>query len=228
MGLWHVFYAYWQMECCGTPFSLGDEVSWPLLLSDVDEVLGGGRHNLLTEIVGPVADVPGKAGATRVVHAETGLTVALHEDPVGLVPGEDLGEVRPGDRIRLVGLLTVESHSGADLPDTRGWVRAIQVVRQGFAETVPGSGTREPVAAERSLRSVRECPKWFAEADAGVLVTLEVPDTDSWLSYALRENRGIPHEGAAPGAETAGLPPETLAAVLEILSRGPGRGPERP
>jgi hypothetical protein len=93
---------------------------------------------------------------------------------------------------------------------------------------VPEPGTREPVAGERSLRSVRECPKWFAQADAGVLVPLEVPDTDSWLSYALRENRGIPHEDAAPGAETADLPAETLAAVLETLSRVPAEGPERP
>ncbi|WP_217211688.1 DUF6578 domain-containing protein [Streptomyces sp. AC550_RSS872] len=227
MGLWHVFYEDWQMECCGTPFRLGDEVSWPLLLSDAAGVLGGGWHDQLTRIAGPVADVPGKAGATRVVRGETGLTVALQEDPVGVVPAEDLGEVTPGDRIHAVGLLTAESHTGADLPAIQGRVRAIQVVTQGFAETAPGSGTREPVAGERSLRSVRECPKWFADADAGVLVTLEVPDTDSWLSYALRENRGIPHEGAAPGAETEGLPPETLAAVLEILSRTPAEGPER-
>ncbi|KMS66394.1 hypothetical protein ACM01_45885 [Streptomyces viridochromogenes] len=228
MGLWHVFYEDWQMECCGTPFRLGDEVSWPLLLSDADEVLGGGWHDQLTRIAGPVEDVPGTAGATRVVRGETGLTVALQEDPVDVVPAEDLGEVPPGDRIHAVGLLTAESHTGADLPAARGRVRAIQVVTQGFAEPVPGSGTWEPVVGERSLRSVRECPKWFAKADAGVLVTLEVPDTDSLLSYALRENRGIPHEGAAPGAETEGLPPETLAAVLEILSRAPAAGPERP
>ncbi|MFE7271702.1 DUF6578 domain-containing protein [Streptomyces sp. NPDC057623] len=225
MGLWHVFYADWQMECCGTPFSLGDEVSWPLLLSDADGVLGGGWLDRLAEIAGPVEDVPRRAGTARVVREGAGLTAGLSEDPVDLVPGEDLGEVEPGDRIRRAGLLTVESHCGVDLPDTRGRVRAIQVVAQGFAEVVPGSGTWEPVAGERSLRPVRECPKWFAEADAGVLVTLEVPRTDSRLSYALREHRGIPHEGAAPGAETEGLPPETLAAVLEILGRAPSGGP---
>ncbi|MEU6675654.1 DUF6578 domain-containing protein [Streptomyces sp. NPDC046925] len=30
MALWNVMYDDWQMECCGTPFSVGDEVTWQL------------------------------------------------------------------------------------------------------------------------------------------------------------------------------------------------------
>ncbi|MEU3736011.1 MULTISPECIES: DUF6578 domain-containing protein [unclassified Streptomyces] len=30
MTLWDVMYDDWQMECCGTPFSVGDEVAWQL------------------------------------------------------------------------------------------------------------------------------------------------------------------------------------------------------
>ncbi|MET8471047.1 DUF6578 domain-containing protein [Streptomyces sp. NPDC006422] len=30
MTMWNVWYDDWQMECCGTPFSVGDEVAWPL------------------------------------------------------------------------------------------------------------------------------------------------------------------------------------------------------
>ena len=30
MALWNVMYDDWQMECCGTPFSVGDEVAWQL------------------------------------------------------------------------------------------------------------------------------------------------------------------------------------------------------
>ncbi|KOU57516.1 hypothetical protein ADK57_38670 [Streptomyces sp. MMG1533] len=225
MGLWHVFYADWQMECCGTPFSLGDEVSWPLLLSDADEVLGGGWHDQLTKIVGPVEDVPGEEeeGASRVVREDTGLVVALQEHPVHLVPPEGPGAVRPGDRIRSVGLLTVQTH-GAELPEVRGRVRAIQVLTQGFAEPESGSEAAwEPVPGERWLRSVDRCPKWFtgdrSRSEAGAVVTLEVPGTDSWLSYAVREASGIPHEGANPGAETEGVPPDALAALLETFSR---------
>ncbi|MET9828768.1 DUF6578 domain-containing protein [Streptomyces sp. NPDC006385] len=189
MGLWHVFYADWQMECCGTPFSLGDEVSRPLLLGAADDMLGGGRHAQLTEIAGPVEDVRGDAGAVRVVR--------VVRDETGL---------------------TAETHGHPDLPEPRGRVRAIQILPQGFAETPPGSGTPEPVPRERSLRSSSTCPTWFPDAAAGVIVAPEVPDTDSRLSYAVREPRGIPRERTTAGVETTGLPPAALAALPETLS----------
>ncbi|WP_063753071.1 DUF6578 domain-containing protein [Streptomyces resistomycificus] len=189
MGLWHVFYADWQMECCGAPFALGDEVGWPLLLSDADDVLGGGWHDQLSKIVGPPEEVRGEDGAVRVVRDETGLVVALHQHPVGRRAGEERGEARRGDPIRSVGLLTVETHQSAELPEVRGRVRAIQVVTQAFAEPEPGSGTWQPVPGERWLRSVDACPKWFGgprkRSGAGAVVTLDVPATDSRLSYTV-------------------------------------------
>ncbi|MDF2265853.1 hypothetical protein P2Q00_10395 [Streptomyces coacervatus] len=188
MGLWHVFYADWQMECCGTPFAVMDEVSWPLLLQDADGVLGGGWHDQLTKLVGPVAEVPDEEGETvRILQEETGLTVALG--------GEQGAGVGPGDRIRLVGLLTVERHGGA-WPEVSGRVRAVQVVTQVYEEMAPGSRSSHPVPGERQLRSVERCPKWFTgggsdergrrSVQSGVVATLEVPGTDSWLSYAVR------------------------------------------
>ncbi|WAZ21319.1 hypothetical protein STRCI_002481 [Streptomyces cinnabarinus] len=176
MGIWHVFYADWQMECCGTPFSVGDEVSWPLLLGE-----SGDWDDEVAEVVGEVAQVNG----VRVLEDERGLTVALHEDPVDVVAPEDLGEERPGDRIRLAGLLTVERHGG-EWPEVTGLVRAVRVVSQEYAETEPGSRTWEPVPGTRSLRAVDTCPKWFTDPEpptagrgrreSGALVTLEVPD----------------------------------------------------
>ncbi|KUO23072.1 DUF6578 domain-containing protein [Streptomyces dysideae] len=232
MGLWHVFYEDWQMECCGTPFSVGDEVSWPMMIVDADAVLGGGWHDQLTKVVGVVEDWDG----VRIVRDKTGLMVALG----GRDEDDDEGEAdgpRLGDPIRRVGLLSVETH-GAEWPEVAGRVRAVQVLTQGYAEGT--SAAWEPVPGERWLRAVDECPKWFADKaagkggdgrprrrrDAGVVVALEVPGTDSWLSYAVREASGIPHEGAAPGAETEGLPEDALAALLETLStvRGPGDG----
>lgn len=181
MGIWHVFYADWQMECCGTPFSLGDEVSWPLLLKGSGDVLGGDWDDELAKVVGEVADVRG----VRVLREETGLTVALHEDAVDVITPDALGEELPGDRIRLVGLLTVERH-GDQWPEVTGRVRSVQVVSQEYAETVPGSHTWHPVPGQRSLRPIETCPKWFTDTgphtrgrrrmDAGVLVTLEIPD----------------------------------------------------
>ncbi|UUA09072.1 MULTISPECIES: DUF6578 domain-containing protein [Streptomyces] len=165
MGLWHVFYADWQMECCGTPFSVGDEVSWPLLLLDPADVYGGGWHDQLTKVAGPVEHV----GGVRVVREESGLTVALGG--------------QPRRATRSVGLLSVERH-GASWPQVTGRVRAVRVLSQGYAETPPGSRSWQPVPGERSLRAVERCPKWFADGDAeqgrrwresGVMVALESP-----------------------------------------------------
>jgi len=215
MGLWHVYYEDWQMECCGSPFSVGDEVSWPLLLRDADDVLGGGWYDQLTKVSGPVA-----AGAVPVLSDENGLVVAV-----------GAGEIEGAAKwVRLVGLLTVETHSDGP-PEVRGRVRAVQLVSQGYAPLTPGSLTREPVPGERRLRSVESCPKWFGDRDAGAMVTLEVPGTDSWLSYAVREASGLPKD-APPGTETEGIDGVSLAALLETFSTvrrasapGRGRGP---
>jgi hypothetical protein len=66
-------------------------------------------------------------------------------------------------------------------------------------------------------------PKWFAgggdaRSEAGLVVTLEVPDTDSALSHTVRRTRGIP-PGSPPGTETEGLPADELAELLTRLSR---------
>lgn len=37
MTMWNVWYDDWQMECCGKPFSVGDEVAWPLRPQDAGE-----------------------------------------------------------------------------------------------------------------------------------------------------------------------------------------------
>lgn len=179
MGLWHVFYENWQMECCGRPFKVGDKVSWPLLFTDADGALGGGWDDELSKIVGPVEDLADdEDGSVRILRDETGLTVAL-----GGQTGADAG---PGNRIRLVGLLAVETHGG-EWPEVSGRVRAVRVVTQEYAETAPGSRSWEPVSGPRArrLRPVDECPKWFADGtpgerglrpvEAGVVVTLEVP-----------------------------------------------------
>ncbi|MFJ4279582.1 DUF6578 domain-containing protein [Streptomyces massasporeus] len=222
MGLWHVFYEDWQMECCGTPFSAGDEVSWPLLLLDADSVLGGGWRDQVTEVAGPVEDV----GGVRMVREETGLPVALGADP----DAEEDRRPRPGSRARSVGLLSVERH-GARWPEAGGRVRAVQVLTQTWAETAPGSRSYEPVAGRRGLRAVERCPRWFTESEgdraadgrgrrsreSGVVVTLDVPGTDSRLSRAVREARGLP-QGAEPGAETRGVEAADLTALLATLS----------
>lgn len=177
------------------PFSVGDEVSWPLLLDDADDVLGGGWSGELSEIAAAVETVSDEDGVIRVLRTDDGLVAALPGDPggpgdpeggsgggneeEGEEEGEDGGEdgtgPGPGRPVRRTGLLTVERHS-AQWPETTGTVRTIHLVRQDFAETDPCSRTREPVPASRSLEAVDRSPKWFGEGLAGVLAELEPPD----------------------------------------------------
>ncbi|MET7915074.1 DUF6578 domain-containing protein [Streptomyces avermitilis] len=173
MGRWYVYYEDWQMECCGTPFSVGDEVSWPLLLMDADDMLAGDWERELSRIVGSVEAVPDEYGDVfRTLRAGPpgglGLTAALNADAV-----DDSGP-EPAEPIRRVGLLTVERHGGK-WPETTGRVRAIHLVHQQYAALAPGSLTREPVPGTRSLEAMTSCPKWFGEGRSGVLVELDVP-----------------------------------------------------
>ncbi|WP_329299324.1 hypothetical protein OG410_13295 [Streptomyces sp. NBC_00659] len=199
MGLWRVFYADWQMECCGTPFSVGDEVTWPLLLDEGGATLGGGWSGALSAITATPEYVRDDGAEIRVLRADDGLVVALRSDPdddaadtdggsrsrgrsagtrtgtgTGTGSGRDGSGPGPGRRVARSGLLTVERH-GARWPGTTGTVRTIHLVHQDFAETAPGSRTREPVPASRSSEAVDRSPRWFGEGRAGVLAELYVP-----------------------------------------------------
>ncbi|MEG8275846.1 DUF6578 domain-containing protein [Streptomyces sp. AHA2] len=214
MGLWHVIYEDWQLECCGTSFAVGDEVTWPLLLRDAESVYGGGWHDQLTPLAGCVEEA-----GVRLLREESGLVVALGADH------GDGRDRRAGSRGRIgsVGLLVVERH-GAAWPEVTGRVRAVQVLTQAYEERPPGSRTWQPVPGKRRLRPVDRCPRWFAGGtgagqgfrwgESGAVVALEVPHTDSPLSSAVRAALGLPHRGAEPGAETRGLAAADLAALL--------------
>ncbi|MGW3915178.1 DUF6578 domain-containing protein [Streptomyces sp. NPDC005070] len=192
MGLWRVFYADWQMECCGTPFSVGDEVTWPLLLDEGGETLGGGWAGALSRITATVEYVRDDGAEIPVLRADDGLVVALPADPEGdprgrgrgrgggkravrhTGPGGDGTGPGPAPRVARSGLLGVERH-GARLPETTGTVRTIHLVHQEFAPTAPGSRTWEPVPAARSFEAADRAPRWFGEGRAGVLAELHVP-----------------------------------------------------
>ncbi|MDN5383566.1 MULTISPECIES: DUF6578 domain-containing protein [unclassified Streptomyces] len=70
-----VFYESWQMECCGTPFSVGQEVSWPLRPVDPEDVLGEhcdkekyGGMLLVEQHLDPGPEITGRVRAIRLVH----------------------------------------------------------------------------------------------------------------------------------------------------------------
>jgi hypothetical protein len=123
------------MECCGTPFSVWEEVRWPLLFHAADDILGGGWRDQLTELEGPV-----EQGAERVLRDRNGLVVGVGESAAA-----------QGGSDRLVGLLTVETHGGPAARGPRpGAVRAGRdtgVGRDGAGFEDLGAAAGPPVLA---------------------------------------------------------------------------------
>ncbi|MEV5613049.1 DUF6578 domain-containing protein [Streptomyces sp. NPDC052225] len=165
MTLWTVWYESWQMECCGTPFAVGDEVALPLMITPREQVGDAAEWEEWFSVVeGPVRHERG----FPVVRGAGGLDAALH------------GSLRtPPERIALTGLLSVELHTGK-WPRAVGRVTAVRILSRGYAPVAPGSTTYSPVPGKRWLRDADTCPKWFSDEsrerrDDGALVTLAVP-----------------------------------------------------
>ncbi|MEV5439499.1 DUF6578 domain-containing protein [Streptomyces sp. NPDC052682] len=159
MGLWHVFYEDWQMECCGRSFSVGEEVRWPVLLDDADDVLGGGWDDALTSIAGPAVvrlEVPAGDGSR---HA-------------GLLRVERHGDTWPELRGRVRAVQVVIQAYDRTPPGSSCW------------QPVPGQRRLRPV--ERCPKwfsaPAPEAPAAGGErrwSQAGAMATLEVPDLPS-------------------------------------------------
>jgi Family of unknown function (DUF6578) len=169
MAVWRVYVDDWQLECCGDPFAVGDEVAWTLVLSD--------RHSLPPEfetdfdgaVVGTVSD-----GVITGSVARVGSLYAFVEDAQSA-----------DGRLRVRGLLK-EDHHGAipgEIPRTHGTVRQIQVVTRPYVRV----GTRSwfPRGDEVELRDVARSPERFDTAEVqpglqmsetGLLVELDVDD----------------------------------------------------
>ncbi|MGP4001643.1 DUF6578 domain-containing protein [Streptomyces sp. 8N706] len=182
MAIWKIHYPAWEMECCGTPFSVGDDVEWIVQLEPPADLTPGVWEDCFTEVEGVLAPLSGEGEEEGAVLRAGGLTALWVVPPP--YPS----------RARLSGLLSVSEHGPEpeEVPPTAGRVRGIQVVTQGFRESAPGSRTYVPVPGERWLRPEPTCPKWFGSfgeeermtpggavfqrQETGVLVALETSD----------------------------------------------------
>ncbi|MFD5798217.1 DUF6578 domain-containing protein [Streptomyces diastatochromogenes] len=155
MALMRVFYEDWQMECCGKPFSVGQEVGWRLVAVDGEEAGNGGRQGAEAWVEnhgGPKHKTVGHVRAIDLVHQE----YAAHHDPRADEPAV-LADLKPGTVV------------------FRGTGRKL--------EPVPGARTLEPVDScpkwfgdfEEEEQPPRKVPYRVRRA-VGALVTLEVPD----------------------------------------------------
>ncbi|WWQ63932.1 DUF6578 domain-containing protein [Streptomyces sp. Q6] len=102
MTSWTVWYESWQMECCGTPFSVGDAVELPLMITPRARLSDAAEwEEWLGSVEGPVRTVADDDAGSWPVVRDGGLDAALH------------GSLRrPPHRIAVTGLLSVERHSG--------------------------------------------------------------------------------------------------------------------
>ncbi|MGW2884228.1 DUF6578 domain-containing protein [Streptomyces griseoruber] len=147
MGLWQVFYEDWQMECCGEPFAVGDEVSWPLLQRDSADLLGGGWDEHLTE--GDACDELFPGGR-------------VPPDGLLVVNGHG-GGPRVTGRVRAVRVVNQVYEENP--PGSRTW------------EPVRGERTLRPVdRCPKWFDAGTPDARGRQPRESGVLVTLEIPD----------------------------------------------------
>ncbi|MEU4032919.1 DUF6578 domain-containing protein [Streptomyces collinus] len=155
MALMRVFYEDWQMECCGSPFGVGEEVAWKLVAYDGKDRRRGTGHGAEAWVEnhgGPDRETVGRVRAIDLVHQEF---LAHHDPRAG--EAEELADLPPGT--------LVFRSTGRRL------------------KPVPGPPTLEPVhscprwfnAFEEEEQPPRRVPFRVRRA-VGVLVALEVPD----------------------------------------------------
>ncbi|WP_316776605.1 DUF6578 domain-containing protein [Streptomyces sasae] len=148
MPLLKVFYEDWQMECCGTPFAVGDEVAWKLVAYGAGarrENTGYGAEAWVENHGGPDRPTAGRVHAVDLVREEYRCHLP---DPVPEGEGEGVVVLRGTGRglEPVPGTVTLEPADGCP--------RWFEEVDRG---TVDGLGR---------VRRTR-----------GALVTLDAPDT---------------------------------------------------
>jgi hypothetical protein len=162
----------WEIECCGKPFSLGDQVTWRLVWTSA-------------------ARLPDELFVTLDATLETvSVTDPPHGDPsasqrcqrfvrAGPIRAEWSGTDPLFGRMTLRGALLVTWHGGGlepTSPPVSGFVRRIRTLRQRMQ--ISSDRRRLAVVRDSELIDVTECPHEFDDsgdrADRGVVVDLEI------------------------------------------------------
>ncbi|MEU0003652.1 DUF6578 domain-containing protein [Streptomyces sp. NPDC006314] len=151
MALTRVFYEDWQMECCGTPFAVGDRVAWKLVSVDTHTPQGEyyGAGSWVENHGGPDHETVGRVRSIDLVHQE----YLAHHDPRAV----EHPEPEPGTVIFRGTGRKLEPVPGAPTLET---VDGCPKWFDGF-EDEEQPPRRVPYRVRRAV---------------GVLVTLEVPD----------------------------------------------------
>ncbi|MGJ5751064.1 hypothetical protein FB563_4623 [Streptomyces puniciscabiei] len=149
-----VFYEDWQMECCGTPFAVGDEVAWRLVAHDAEGVREGhgyGAEAWVENHGGPDQETAGRVRAIDLVHQE----YLAYTDQRAL---ERLDRAREPSKTR--GPVILPSPYSMEPVPGAHTLEAVDTCPKWFEHQEPG---RDP--GPHRIRRAQ-----------GVLVTLELPD----------------------------------------------------
>ncbi|MGA5040861.1 DUF6578 domain-containing protein [Streptomyces capoamus] len=142
-----VFYDHAEMECCGTPFAVGDRVSWRLVPTTRED----GHHGAAAWVAnhgGPERATTGRVLAIDLVHQE----FLAHHDPRAVAPPA----AGPGEVIFVAAGRALEPVPGAPA------LEAVEACPKWFD------------AFEQEEQPPRQVPYRVRRA-VGVLVTLDVP-----------------------------------------------------
>ncbi|MEV5598468.1 DUF6578 domain-containing protein [Streptomyces sp. NPDC052496] len=107
-----VLHRDWEMECCGTPFSVGDQVAWPLVFEDVAAADAAVWADCLDE-----------RGLLRVA--------TLH----GGAPDTGSGAPRLAGRVRSIQVVIVGYRDAEPVPGER-WLRPVERCPKRFSDRV--------------------------------------------------------------------------------------------
>ncbi|MGW0764721.1 DUF6578 domain-containing protein [Streptomyces sp. NPDC002676] len=152
MALMRVFYEDWQMECCGTPFAVGDTVAWKLVAYDAKaprDGVGYGAQAWVENHGGPDRPTAGRVRSVDLVRQE----YLAHHDPRAV----ELPDPEPGTLV------------------IRGTGRKLEPVPGGRTQEPLDACPKWFDEFEDEEPPPRRVPYRVRRA-VGVLVTLEVPD----------------------------------------------------
>lgn len=174
MGTVPVTIGCWEIECCGKPFSLGDQVTWRLTwtpdarLPDELFVTLDATVETVPVTNPPRGDRPAARRYQRFVRA-------------GQIRATWSGTAPLSGRMALRGALLATWHGGGPEPTSppvTGFVRRIRTLRQRMRISGDRPRRREALVPGSELIDMADCPHKFDDfgdrADSGVVVDLEV------------------------------------------------------
>src|SRR3954454_20673209 len=166
--IWPVLVADWEIECCGTPPGVGDEVTWKLSFRSEEEDIFGFPGNAVADL----SDASVEPAPSELTLLRDGTLSAEWARPDAVTtPGR--------------GFLWEGHHHlpNPGTPATEGQIRRVRLVASIYERA---EGVRwTPVRGQVGMRDVDRSPKWFrgprpgdehrALHEIGVLVDLAVP-----------------------------------------------------